>query len=370
MKNKFKWSLFLLSFFLIFTVLSSTTHAQELPNTTLLYLQRGQAVREVQSALNKLGYNLATDGSYGPSTRGAVLDFQKKYSSLRNDGSYGPNTRSFLVKVLNNDDDNNSGDNDYKLPNTTLLYLQRGQAVKEVQGALNKLGYNLATDGSYGPSTRSIMLETLNNGGGNNSGGGNPSGKVAYLTFDDGPSKTVTPKILNILNDYNIKATFFILGNMAEDSPELIKKIKANGHSIGNHTYSHKYDYIYASLNNFLGEINQTENILKNILGNDFKTNLLRMPGGSFGSDRAPYKQAAIDRGYRVVDWDALNGDAEGKHVPVNQLISRLKETVKGQKEVVVLMHDAYGKETTTQALPSIIKYLKNQGYSFKPLAE
>lgn len=312
MKSKFKTIASLVSFILIFLTVASPAYAQELPNTTLKYMQKGAGVKQVQIALNKLGYKLSTDGIYGPKTRSAVLNFQNKYPTLVNDGIYGPKTRTLMIKALKNS------------PNSPLTK----------------------------PDNQK------------------PSGKIAYLTFDDGPTKTVTPKILKTLDSYNIKATFFVLGSMAEKNPSLIKQIKSQGHSIGNHTYSHKYSYIYASQNNFFGEVNKTEKILKNILGRSYKTRLLRFPGGSFENSKKPFRETAKKKGYKIYDWNALNGDSEGKNVSVNRLISRLKETSRGQKELIVLMHDASGKETTAQALPQIIEYLKGQGYSFRVLQE
>ena len=409
LKTKFKLPILLLAFFLVFSYIGSTAYAGDLPNTTLVYLQRGQAVKEVQIALNTLGYNLKADGSYGPGTRAVVLSFQRKYSSLRNDGSYGPSTKAVMEKALNNIDGKNSSENEnnnsnnnnnnnnnnsnnktLNLPNRTLRYLERGAYVRNVQTALSKLGYKLSIDGSYGPGTRSAILDfqrkhsSLRNDGSygpatravmlmilnGDKPNDNTGGKIAYLTFDDGPSRTNTPQVLKILDRYNIKATFFVLGSMAENQPAIVQSIKSKGHSIGNHTYSHKYNYLYSNLNNFLGEVGRTDKILKNILGNDFNTSLLRFPGGSFGDKKASYRRAARDRGYRIYDWDSLNGDAEALHVPVSRLMARLKETVRGQKEIVVLMHDTYGKETTVEALPQIIEYLKGQGYSFKALDE
>ena len=123
-------------------------------------------------------------------------------------------------------------------------------------------------------------------------------------------------------------------------------------------------------MNNFWSEINKTEAVFKSILGNNFKTRLIRFPGGAFENYKQPYKNSAIKKGYKVYDWNSLNGDSEARNVPVSKLLSRTKETVRGQREIVFLMHDNTGKDTTAQALPDIIKYLKNQGYSFKALPE
>lgn len=189
--------------------------------------------------------------------------------------------------------------------------------------------------------------------------------KVAYLTFDDGPSNNITPQILDILKKYNIKATFFVIGGMAEKYPELIKRIYQEGHAIGNHTYSHNYKHIYKKIDNFIGELKITEKVFKNILGEDFETNLVRFPGGSFGSKRAPFRKAVIDSGYTYYDWNSLNGDAEGKSIPKSRLIQRFKNTAKGQRELIVLMHDIGTKKTTVEALPEIIEYLQQKGYEF-----
>lgn len=302
----------LIAFILAFSLMliSLPAYATALPNGVFNYGSRGDSVSEIQGSLNSLGYHLRADGIYGKNTRSAILDFQKKYKELGNDGIYGSNTKRVMEKIIGGNDSSNNGVN-------------------------NNIG-----------------------------------GKVAYLTFDDGPSTTVTPVILDILSDYNVQATFFILGSMAEENPNILKRIYNEGHSIGNHSYSHKYNVIYKNMDNFLGEVNRTDRIIKNILGEGFDSTLLRFPGGSFENYKQKYKKAAQNRGYKVYNWNALNGDAEGKNVPSNKLISRLKETTRGQKELVVLMHDTYGKETTAEALPSIIKYLRNNGYTLKKLAQ
>lgn len=194
------------------------------------------------------------------------------------------------------------------------------------------------------------------------------NGKIAYLTFDDGPSKQITPLILDILQDYDIKATFFVIGKMANLNPDIIKRIHDEGHSIGHHSYSHRYSYIYKNTDNFLGELNSTEKVLKNILGEEFETRLLRLPGGSFEKYKHKFLEAAIEAGYKNYDWNSLNGDAEGIDLSKDRLINRLKATTKGKKEIIVLMHDIDSKKTTVDALPDIIDYLINEGYEFRVL--
>ncbi|MBU5590353.1 polysaccharide deacetylase [Clostridium sp. MSJ-4] len=192
--------------------------------------------------------------------------------------------------------------------------------------------------------------------------------KIAYLTFDDGPSKNITPKILDILSENSIKATFFVTGEMAEHNEKIIKDIKNRGHSIGNHSYSHDFNVIYSSIENFTYEVERTEKILKSILGEDYQSKFFRFPGGSFENYKDPYKKVLEKINMKYIDWNALNGDAEYHEVPLEAQLQKIKETVLGKKEVVILLHDSSTKSTTLEALPHIIDYLKNEGYQFKKL--
>ncbi|HYF75108.1 MAG TPA: polysaccharide deacetylase family protein [Candidatus Nitrosocosmicus sp.] len=192
--------------------------------------------------------------------------------------------------------------------------------------------------------------------------------KLAYLTFDDGPSPLVTPKILEVLKQHDIKATFFVIGSMAEQNPELVRQIQEEGHLICNHTYSHKYKLIYSSPDNFMADVRKWEEVLKGILGEDFNTNILRFPAGSFGKKRLPFRERVKEEGYVSIDWNALNGDAEALHVPADVLINRVKETTKDKDSAVVLMHDSNTKDTTAETLPEIIDYLISEGYAFETL--
>jgi peptidoglycan/xylan/chitin deacetylase (PgdA/CDA1 family) len=191
--------------------------------------------------------------------------------------------------------------------------------------------------------------------------------KVAYLTFDDGPSANNTPKILNILEKNNIKATFFVIGQNAERNPDLVKREISDGDIVGNHTYSHNMRYLYSNVNNFTSDLDKGERVLKSIIGNDYNLKLARFPGGSFGTRLAPYREAAKKAGYHYVDWNDLTGDAEHNNVPVSSLMSEL-EKYTTQDHEVILMHDAPAKTTTVQALPQVIKFLKSKGYTFETL--
>ena len=192
--------------------------------------------------------------------------------------------------------------------------------------------------------------------------------KIAYLTFDDGPSKKNTPKILSILKAYKINATFFVIGNLAKENSNLVKTEYLDGNTIGNHTYDHVYNHVYSSTQAFKEEINKTESLLKSILGSSYKTKLIRFPGGSPGLKLKPFRDVIVKDGYNYVDWNALDGDAEGTNISAPNLLMRLKQTVGTQQHVVILMHDTSAKNTTVQILPKIIEYLNTQGYSFSTL--
>lgn len=195
--------------------------------------------------------------------------------------------------------------------------------------------------------------------------------KIAYLTFDDGPSVKVTPRVLDILDNYEIKATFFVLGRMAHGNPAMLKKIHESGHAIGHHSYTHNYNHIYKNTKNFMDELNRTDKVFRQILGANFETKLLRLPGGGFGKTKQKFVQAAKDAGYVSYDWNALNGDAEGHNLSKKTLVNRLKSSVelkKDQREIIILMHDTDAKSTTADALPEIIEYLIDQGYEFRTL--
>lgn len=189
--------------------------------------------------------------------------------------------------------------------------------------------------------------------------------KIAYLTFDDGPSQG-TIKILNILKEQNIKATFFVIGEMAKNNKDIILREKSEGHSVENHTYSHNYNYLYASPDNLLSDIKANEALLQNIIG-DYKSNIVRFPGGSFGKNKS-FIEELNGNNYRYVDWNCLTGDADAPLVSKEKLVENFKKSFNNQKSLVVLMHDMPGKTTTIDALPNIIGILKSNGYEFRPI--
>ena len=193
--------------------------------------------------------------------------------------------------------------------------------------------------------------------------------QIAYLTFDDGPSEAVTPLILDLLKENNIKATFFVLGSRVEKNPSIVKREYEEGHYIANHGYSHNYSKIYSNINNVLEEYEKTEQCIKKAIENeDYNSYLFRFPGGLAGGKYSKIKKKAAklleEKNIAYIDWNALTEDAVG--TPTKEsLIKKLKSTVKNKKSVVILMHDASDKILTYETLPDVINYLKEQGYTF-----
>lgn len=198
--------------------------------------------------------------------------------------------------------------------------------------------------------------------------------KSVYLTFDDGPSKKVTPQILKVLDKYNIKASFFLIGKSAKFYSDLVKQESLAGHAICNHTYCHNYNYLYSTPNNFVKDVQKCDTTLKSILNKD-TNKIIRFPGGGFYKKRAVYRTAIKEAGFKYIDWHVETGDARANHVPVDKLLSNLKEDMNNcpkrhKNNLVVLMHDLGTKQTTVDALPKVINYFKSQGYTFKTLNE
>jgi peptidoglycan/xylan/chitin deacetylase (PgdA/CDA1 family) len=194
--------------------------------------------------------------------------------------------------------------------------------------------------------------------------------KRVFLTFDDGPSKTVTPLILDLLKQENIKATFFLLGSRAELNPDIVKREYDEGHYIANHGYSHNYTNIYQTPQSVVDEFNATEVAIKNALGNqEYNSYLFRFPGGMPGGKHAQLKAEAAQileqNGVAHLDWNALTSDAAGAKTS-EEMLQNAISTIGEKNSVVILMHDAGDKILTYEMLPNLISYLREKGYEFK----
>ena len=188
-----------------------------------------------------------------------------------------------------------------------------------------------------------------------------PDGKYAYLTFDDGPSAN-TEAILDVLDQYGVKATFFVNGHTGSTMEARYKAIVDRGHALGIHTYTHK---IYIIYNIYL-------KYLYDITGVDVR--LFRFPGGSSNTivdDITPYIQWINDNGYSYHDWNCSSGDADSKKPTAQQIIDNCMVQVdQGYRNLVILMHDTKSKDTTVEALPMLIEKLLENGYEIRAIDE
>lgn len=191
-----------------------------------------------------------------------------------------------------------------------------------------------------------------------------------FLTFDDGPSKSVTIPILDILKQNNVKATFFVLGSNAERYPEIVKRAYQEGHYIANHSFTHVYSNIYSSPQAVLDEYNRTEIAIKNAIGDQtYNSRVFRFPGGTSGGKYANIKAEAVNllnqNNVAHLDWNALTADAAGLD-NVNDMMNYVETTMGNKNSVVILMHDIGTKKSTYELLPQLIQVLKEKGYVFE----
>lgn len=190
------------------------------------------------------------------------------------------------------------------------------------------------------------------------------AGKTVYLTFDDGPSQ-YTPEILDVLDKYGVKATFFVINGRYNST---MKDIVDRGHQIGLHTYSHDYQKVYSSDSAYFADLQKIHDVVLKETGVD--TSIIRFPGGSSNTVSRNYSKGIMSRitkavgekGYVYFDWNCSNGDADGANTVQKQL-NYCSQFPKSASRVIVLMHDT--KETTLEALPQIIEYYQSCGMTF-----
>lgn len=193
-------------------------------------------------------------------------------------------------------------------------------------------------------------------------------GKIVHLTFDDGPSQN-TPKVLDILDKYDIKATFFVVYNDEEPACNYYKEIVNRGHTLAIHTASHNYKQIYASVDAYLEDFNKVYTYVYEQTG--VRPTLFRYPGGSTNCLSYSAGPAIMEemerRGFIYYDWNVSSGDG-GNQATRSSIYDWVTSKAANLNESVVLMHDSGGKGETVAALPSVIETLKEKGCIFKPL--
>lgn len=202
----------------------------------------------------------------------------------------------------------------------------------------------------------------------------NNNGGIIYLTFDDGPSESTTPVILDILKSEGVSATFFVTDK--DDSLDyLIKREDKEGHTVALHTATHNYSYVYSSKEAYFEDLKRVSDEVKRIIGKESK--IIRFPGGSSNTVSIRYSPGLMSyltnevqkRGYRYFDWNVDSEDAT-RRVDADSEYAKVTQGLRPGRENVVLMHDFGGNEPTKNSLRRIIKYGKEKGYIFATLTE
>jgi peptidoglycan/xylan/chitin deacetylase (PgdA/CDA1 family) len=196
---------------------------------------------------------------------------------------------------------------------------------------------------------------------------GPQQGKRISLTFDDGPSEQFTAQVLDILREHRVPATFFVCGKNVEEHPDLLRRIVAEGHEVGNHSYSHPY-FFFKSRRRMAEEIDRTQAIIEKVVG--FRPNIFRPPFGARWFGLVP---TLLERGMLLIQWSATGYDWKKDAAAITQ--AALRELRPG---AIILLHD--GRETrpaaqidrspTTTALPSLIAGARREGYIFAPIKD
>ena len=198
----------------------------------------------------------------------------------------------------------------------------------------------------------------------------NPGNKIIYLTFDDGPGK-YTQGLLDVLDKYNVKVTFFVT-NTHPDYQNMIAEEAKRGHTVAIHSASHKYNQIYTSEQAFFDDLEQMNSIIKAQTGND--ASIIRFPGGSSNTVSKDYcpgimTQLVNDvtaRGLLYCDWNVSSGDANSKPISTEQVVQNVISGVQSHNVSVVLQHDI--KDFSVNAVEQIIQWGQANGYTFLPL--
>ncbi len=179
------------------------------------------------------------------------------------------------------------------------------------------------------------------------------AGRDVYLTFDDGPIPEVTPKVLDILARYNVKATFFMVGDNIDKHPEVYEQVIKAGHTIGNHTYNHLKGYRY-SLDEYMANVARFPK----------PTKLFRPP---YGKATLAQRRALNRMGYSIIYWDILTRDYNPAVTPASMLHKIQRQVRPGS---IINFHDSIkSNERMLTVLPQAIEWLQAQGYKLKTLA-
>lgn len=192
--------------------------------------------------------------------------------------------------------------------------------------------------------------------------------KEIYLTFDDGPSYKVTDKVLDVLKEKDVKATFFVIGSQIADREDVLKRIYNEGHSIGLHTFTHKYNTIYCSEDRFIKEMLDCQKEIDKVIG--ISPNIIRFPGGSYKHLTKKFLKRLHKNDFKVYDWNLDIEDGLNPKLPQCNLYKKGISPNKDLGRIILLLHCTDMHKNTAEVLPKIIDYYKSEGYEFKVITE
>ncbi|MGN1206001.1 MAG: polysaccharide deacetylase family protein [Eubacterium sp.] len=198
-----------------------------------------------------------------------------------------------------------------------------------------------------------------------------PSEKIAYLTFDDGPSE-ITPNILDTLKKYDAKATFFLIGEeITKDREAIIRREVEEGHSVGVHTYCHKKDEMYCNKQYFWNDFEKCKTRIEEVTGDS--VSLHRFPWGSNNGYVCPIVDELMGelqkRKITSFDWNVSGEDSVGVGVPMSCIYQNVKKDLDKYTSPIILLHDSATMKNTAAVLPEILQLIREKGYRFDTLA-
>lgn len=251
-----------------------------------------------------------------------------------------------------------------ELSRNTVAMQTGSQPVKErLSGADNRVP-EVLEDSSFSEQGDGSPLDTVDvslpEEAGESDGREQQNVKKVHLTFDDGPS-IYTDDILDVLREYDVKATFFVNGREDENSLAMYRRIVEEGHTLGMHSYTHKYGEVYASKEAFIEDTLRLQKLLAETTG--VTPMLYRFPGGSSNHVSSANINDLIDwlngQGIAYFDWNISSGDSTSGGLSAQQIVNNCTNTIPNHEEPVILMHDSGAKRTTVEALPLVIEKIQ-----------
>ncbi len=195
-----------------------------------------------------------------------------------------------------------------------------------------------------------------------------PEERKVYLTFDDGPIPGITERILDVLKEHKIKATFFVVGKEIPEREHVLKRIYNEGHTVGLHTYNHKFSKVYRNDDTFVNEMIKVREQVNQIL--NINATAIRFPGGSSGRMTQDLLDKLHSNNFKVFDWTLDLHDGNSSDVSVSQIVKNGKGFNPKYTRIIILAHCNSNNKNTVKALPEIIEYYKGLGYEFAAIKE